>query len=428
MKKTIKKLPQSKIEIEVEIPAEEWEVFLNEAIKELARNLKIDGFRPGSAPRNIVEREVGLAKILERGSELAVRKTYVSIIIEDKIDAIGQPKITITKLAQGNPLVFKAEVVVLPEIKLADYKKIAGEKKPKTRDEIKIEENDINKSLEWLQKSRAKFTTVLRPAKIGDRVEIDFSTSLNNKPIANGESKNHPLILGQSRFVKGFDDNLVGMKEGEEKIFSLVFPDDYQQKDLASQLVDFKVKINLVQEQDLPELNDEFAKSLGGFEGLDKLKENIKQGLLLEKEDKEKQEWQELIINKIAEKSSMELPVLLVEQEIERMMAEMKSNASNFGLVWEKYLESLKKTEEEVKKDITPQAEKRAKAMLILREIGKKEKIEISEEELEKEMSVFLRQFPDEQEAKKKIDIEQLKEYTYGIVRNRKVIEMLEKF
>lgn len=428
MKKSIKKLPQSKIEIEVEIPANEWESFLNEAAKELSHGLKIDGFRPGSAPRNIVEREVGLAKIMERGSELAVRKTYVNIIIEDKIEAIGQPKVTITKLAQGNPLVFKAEVVVLPEIELADYAKIAKEKKPKAKDEIKISEEEINKSLEWLRKSRAKFITVLREAKIGDRVEVDFETTLEGAKVENGESKNHPLILGQSRFVKGFDDNLIGLKEHEEKKFSLIFPENYQQKDLAGKLVDFKIKMNLVQEQELPELNDEFAKSLGRFENIDKLKENIQEGLLLEKETKEKQDWREEVINKIADKSSMELPDLLVNQEVEQMIGEIKANVSNFGLPWEKYLESLKKTEDDVRKEIKPQAEKRAKAMMILREIGKKENIKVSDDELNKEMGRFLSQFPNEEEAKHKIDIEQLKEYTYGMVRNDKVFKLLENF
>jgi len=434
MKKTIKKLPQSKIEIEVEIPADEWESFLNEAAKELSRSLKIDGFRPGSAPRNIVEREVGPAKILERGSELAVRKTYAQIIIEDKIEAIGQPKITITKLAQGNPLIFKAEVVVLPEIKLADYVKIAKEKKPKAKSEIEISEEEMNKSLEWLQKSRAKFITVLREAKIGDRIEVDFSA--HGGPASGGEtsqsqakiseSKNHPLILGQSRFVKGFDDNLVGMKEGEEKNFSLIFPENYQQQDLAGKLVDFKVKVNLVQEQELPELNDEFAQSLGNFENMDRLKENIKEGLFLEKEAKEKQDWREAVIDKISAKSEMDLPDLLIDQEVEQMIREIKANVGNFGLPWEKYLESLKKTESDIRKEIRTQAGKRVKAMLILREIGKKEGIKVTEEEQEKEASRFLRQFPDEKEAKKKIDIEQLKEYTYGIVKNEKVFKLLE--
>lgn len=466
MKKEIKKLPKSKIEIEVEIPAQDWEVFLDEAAKELSNNLKVDGFRPGNMPRNIVERELGLAKIMERGSELAVRKTYVNIIIEDKIEAIGQPKITITKLAPGNPLVFKAEVVVLPEIQLPDYVKIAKGKKPKTKDEIVVDEKEIGQSIDWLRKSRAKYITVLREAKFGDRVEIDFESSLDGVKIDKGESKNHPSILGQSKFVKGFDDNLVGMEEGEEKNFSLVFPENYYQKHLAGKLVDFKVKMMSVQEEELPELNDQFAQSLGNFENIGKLKHNIREGILLEKEAKEKTGWQEEIINKIVEKSKMDLPVLLVDQEVERILAEIRSNVESFGLTWEKYLEELsaanesaqkgKTSEEEFKplasrtviasqlneplasraviaeqllrEKIRPQAEKRAKALLILEEIGKKEKVEVSPEELEGGVNKFLRQFSDQEIAKKQIDIEQLKEYTYGVLRNEKVFKLLESF
>lgn len=425
MKKTIKKLPKSMIEIEVEIPPSDWEIFLDEAARELSGGLKVAGFRPGNMPRNIVEREIGPGRILERGAELAARKTYVKIVLEDKIEAIGSPKITILKMAQGNPLVFKAEAVVMPEVDLADYKKIAQKYKPKKKEEIKVEEKEINDSLEWLQKSRAKYITMARGAKLGDRVEIDFETSVDNVKIDKGESKNHPLILGKSRFIKGFDDNLIGLKEGEEKKFSLMFPEDYHQKSLAGKLADFKVKMNLVQEQELPELNDEFAKGLGGFENLGKLKENMREGILTEKETEEKRAWQEKIISGIAEKSSMDLPDLLIESETEKMLEEMKINVSNAGLPWDKYLEQAGKTEQALKKELRVSAEKRVKGALILREIAKQEKIEIADDELEKEMNVILSQFPDPETAKKQIDIEQLKSYTYETIKNRKAFELL---
>ena len=434
MKKQIKKLSKSMIEIEVEIPAQDWEVFLDEAARELSAGLKVAGFRPGNMPRNIVEREIGSGRILERGAELAARKTYVKIILEDKIEAIGSPKITILKMAAGNPLVFKAEAVVIPEVNLADYKKIAQKTKPKKKEDIKVEEKEMSDSLEWLRKSRAKYITMARPARLGDRVEIDFSahggpasseeTGQNQTKIS--ESKNHPLILGKSRFIKGFDENLVDMKEKEEKNFSLMFPEDYHQKHLAGKLADFKVKMNLVQEQELPELNDEFAKGLGGFENLEKLKENIREGILMEKETEEKKNWQEKIISEIIAKSSMDLPDLLVESEAEKMLEEAKINVGNMGLPWENYLEQAGKTEQALKKELQVPAEKRVKGTLILREIAKQEKIETSDEEMEKEMNTLLKQFPDPEAAKKQIDIEQLKSYTYEMIRNRKVFELLE--
>jgi trigger factor len=337
-------------------------------------------------------------------------------------------------MAAGNPLVFKAEAVVIPEVNLADYKKIAQKTKPKKKEDIKVEEKEMSDSLEWLRKSRAKYITMARPARLGDRVEIDFSahggpasgeeTGQNQTNIS--ESKNHPLILGKSRFIKGFDENLVDMKEKEEKNFSLMFPEDYHQKHLAGKLADFKVKMNLVQEQELPELNDEFAKGLGGFENLEKLKENIREGILMEKETEEKKNWQEKIISEIIAKSSMDLPDLLVESEAEKMLEEAKINVGNMGLPWENYLEQAGKTEQALKKELQVPAEKRVKGTLILREIAKQEKIETSDEEMEKEMNTLLKQFPDPEAAKKQIDIEQLKSYTYEMIRNRKVFELLE--
>ena len=205
-----------------------------------------------------------------------------------------------------------------------------------------------------------------------------------------------------------------------------MFPEDYHQKHLAGKLADFKVKMNLVQEQELPELNDEFAKGLGGFENLEKLKENIREGILMEKETEEKKNWQEKIISEIIAKSSMDLPDLLVESEAEKMLEEAKINVGNMGLPWENYLEQAGKTEQALKKELQVPAEKRVKGTLILREIAKQEKIETSDEEMEKEMNTLLKQFPDPEAAKKQIDIEQLKSYTYEMIRNRKVFELLE--
>lgn len=414
------------MEIEVEIPVEDWEDFLNEAAKEISHGLKVSGFRPGNMPRNVVEREAGLGKLLERGAELAARKTYVKIILEDKIEAIGLPKITILKMAQGNPMVFKAEIVTMPEVELPDFGKIAAKNRPKDKNEIKIEDAEVEKSLSWLVKSRAKYITVSREAKFGDRVEIDFEVKQNGETIEGGESKNHPFILGQGKFVAGFEDNLAGMKEGEEKEFRLTFPADYYKKDLAGQEADFKVKMKLVQEEELPALDDEFAKALGQFENLEKLKNNIKEGLLLEKQEKEKESWRAEIIGKIAEKAKMEIPELLIEKEAENMVLELKNRTGSFDLPWEKYLEQAGKSEKELKNDFMAQAEKRVKNALTLNALAKKEKIEVAEKEVEEEINKILKQYPDIERTEEKFDLEQMKEYVYGALRNEKVFKFLE--
>jgi trigger factor len=285
-------------------------------------------------------------------------------------------------------------------------------------------------------KSRAKYIAVLRGAKEGDRLEIDFEVNMEGKPIENGASKNYPMVLGQSKFIKGFDDQLVGVEEGEEKKFSLVFPDDYHEKKLAGKPADFVVKVHSVQEQELPELNDEFAKSLGGFENLTALKESVEHGIKHEKMDKEKNDWRQNVLSKIAEKSKMEIPEILIENEADKMMSEIRANVESFGLPWEKYLGELsasemkgKKQEEieaELRAKVFPQAGKRVREALVLRKIAEKEKIEATPQEVEEQISRFLQRYKNAEDAKNHVDTEELREYTYGVIKNDKVFQFLE--
>lgn len=426
MKVDITKLPKSKIELKIEVPVEEWDEFLDEAAKELSRNLKIEGFRPGHAPAKIVEDKIGTAKILEEAAKHCVQKCYVRAIMENNIEAIGQPEISVLKVAKDNPFEFKAKVAVMPEIELTDYIKIAKEKKPKKKEEILVEDKEVEESLERLQKSRAKYMTVKREAQPGDRIEIDFETKINGVKIINGESKNHPFILGQGRFVAGFEEKIKGMKEGEEKEFSLLFPSDYYKKDLADKLVDFKVKMNLVQEQELPELDDQFAQGLGNFNSLENLRQSIKEGIGQEKEEKEKEKWRLELINKIADKSVMEISDLLIEGELKKMIEDFKIQIEQFGLGWSQYLAETKKTEDDLKKDWRNQATKRVRIGLVLREIAEKEKIEVNQNEIEEEINKFLSHYSSKL-VEKNVDIDQLKEYTYGVIKNKKVFHLLEK-
>ena len=426
MKHETKNLSQSKIEITFELEPAEWQEFIDGAVKELSADLKVAGFRPGHMPKGVVEREIGLAKILARAADLAARKSYIETVMDNKIEAVGAPKITILKVAEGNPFIFKAEVDVLPAVELPDYKKIAQSRKPKKKEEIVVDDKEIEKSLNWLAQSRTKHITVQRGAEKNDRVEIDFEAKIDGVKIDGGESQNHPLILGQGRFIKGFEDNLVGMKEGEEKEFSLVFPADYHEKNLAGKPADFSVKMKIVQQQEVPEINDQFAQQLGDFHCLEDLRQSVKDGLLREKAEKEKHDWREKALNEIAERAKMELPENLISQEEKAIIAELKGNVEQFGLKWDKYLEELKKNEAELKKELRGQAEKRVRAFLVLREVAKNENIEVSEQEAEQEMNNFLRRYPDAERSKNEVDIEHLKEYTYGVIRNEKVFQLLE--
>jgi trigger factor len=426
MKADIKNLPQSEIEILFELDPSEWGEFINEAAKELSREVKIDGFRPGQAPKNLVEQKVGLGKILEAAADLAVRQTWRDFVLEKNIEVIGAPEIQVLKVAADNPFEFKAKVAVMPEVKMGDYQKIAKKTKPRKKEEIKVEEKEVKEALNWLKKSRAKYITVSRSAQLGDRVEIDFKVKENGRIIEGGESKNHPLILGEGRFVPGFEENLPGLKENEEKKFTLAFPADFKLPDLAGKTLDFEIKMNLVQESQLPELDDDFAKSLGDFSNLAVLQVNVQEGLSVEKEQREKEIWRAKVLAEIVKDSQVELPEILIKSETEKMIQEFKASLVEMGLEMEIYLQNIKKTLPELKEEWWPKAKERVRSALVLREIARLEKIDISPVEVEEEINKILARYPDSETVKNQIDTEQLMEYTKGRLKNEKVFQFFE--
>jgi len=420
----IKRLPKSQIEISISIPATEFEKFIDEAARELSKDTKIAGFRPGKAPRNIVEQKVGAEKVLAHGAERAIKKTYVDCIVKNKIEAIGEPKITITKIAKGNDLEYKAVAAVMPEITLANYRKMA-----KSVQKFQIEpvkEEQIRKELETLQKSRAKLITVPCGARTGDRMEIDFEVFVDGKSIDKGKVQNHPITIGENHFIPGFEDNLIGMKEKDEKKFELTFPKNYHQEELAGKPARFKVKVNLVQEKELPEINDDFAKGLGKFERIKDLEKSIAEGIELEQKKKNEEKWRTEVIEKTTAESQIELPEILIEQEIEKMMAEFEQNIAAIGLKLETYLENIKKSKSEIAKGWRETAEKRVGAALVLKEIAKSEEIEISAAEIEKEMNKIMAYYKSVPDMEKNVDMERLYDYTKGILTNEKVFKFLE--
>ncbi|PJE58411.1 MAG: trigger factor [Candidatus Portnoybacteria bacterium CG10_big_fil_rev_8_21_14_0_10_36_7] len=421
----VKKLPLSEIELSVTISKENFEKFYDGALARVSMAVEVPGFRPGKVPKDMVQDKVGVNEVLDEAARDAVGDTFWKTLEEKNILPINQPKIQILTLSKGSPLTYKAQVSVLPEIKLPDYKKIA-QKVLKNKQEVKVEEKEIDETLKYLQSTRASHITVARPAEKGDRVEIDFQAKRNGVVIEGGQSKNHPLIIGQSKFVPGFDDNLIGLKEGEDKIFSLQFPSDYHQKDLAGQNVQFETKMRLVQKVKEPELNDEFAKSMGKFEHLGALRASVQEGIKLEKDKKEKDRARHEAIDMIAKETEMEMPEVLIERELNQMIGEFKNNATNMGLNYEDYLTHLKKTEDELKKGWRGQATERAKVALVLRELALKENIKPDEAEVETEMDKLLKQFKSTNEAEQSFDTEHVRDYTRTILKNEKVFQYLE--
>ncbi len=458
MESTIKKLPNSQIELRIEVSAEELNHFIDQATLNLGKDLEIKGFRKGKAPKGIVEKKIGREKILIEAADLAVRENYQKAILENKIEAIFQPKIEIQKLSRGDSFVFLAKTAVLPEIELPDYKKIASKiKRKEINPPAGGEEKEIAQALKWLQRSRAKFTLKNQPAQKGDFIEIEYWPSQidprrqNISIGADGqEGRKDAFILGEGHFLSGFEEKLIGMRIGEEKDgISVDIPENHSLKKIAGERITLKVKVKSVQNIGFPEINDQFVKGLGKFENLESLKKNIKEGLSLEKRQVESRRLRQEILEKISKEVKCDIPNVLVEREQKQMMENLKKQVSEgLKISFTEYLNKTKKTEKEILNSLSEEAQKRVKNFLVLREIGKGENIEVLEEEIREEVNKVLEQHPSAQNAEKsidpvksreagpspsqksgvfnRVDLEGLEEYTKEAIRTEKTFAVLE--
>lgn len=423
-----KNLKNSEMELNVKVDWKDWSPFIDEAAKEIAKEIKIEGFRPGKAPKEMIEKKVGKDYILNEAAQKAIHKTYPEVLISEKIDAIGQPKVEIMKIAEGNDLEYKVITTVMPKITLKEWRDAVKKSNKENKEEkVEVSDKNIEEEIKKLAQSRAELKKVEREAKNGDTVEIDFDVLQNNIPIENGSSKNHNLVLGSGSFIPGFEEQLIGSKAGDEKEFELSFPEKYHAEHLAGKPATFKIKINAVQEKELPEINDDFAKSLGKFENLDALKETIKKGMSDEKTQKAKEKKRADIVETIIGLTEVEIPKMLLEEELNKMNMEFENQIQSMGMQMDQYLEQIKKTRDDLRKDWSPQAEKRIKAALALEKIAEDEEVKVDSEEVEAEMNKTMQMYKDVKDIEKNLDMARLYNYTKGMLQNEKVFEMLEK-
>lgn len=435
MNYTIIPLPKSEVEISVEIPFVEFEPYVKRAAVLISEAHDVKGFRRGKAPYPVVRDRFGESAIYERAADMAVRRTYPEalerLIASSQLPAdrppLGQPEITVMKLAAGDALEYKVELALLPEVTLPEgYRGTAREILKKEHRELVVSEEEVTKALSWLQESRTKLVNVDRPAAKGDAVEVDFEVLHAGVLLEGGVSKNHPLVLGKEKFLPGFEDQLIGMRRGEERAFMLVAPHEWHEKTFAGKALDFKVAMQLVEERQVPELDDAFAKNVGNFSSLEAFRESIRQGIAEEKREKEKQRIRGLVAEAIAHNASLEIPEVLVHGELKKMIEELRGSLEGVGMQWEAYLTEIKKTIEDLMKEWRDEAIRRVRIALCLREIARREKIEPTEEEIKKAVDQYLNRYRRLKEAERAIDPRVLEEYTRGILKNEKVFEFLE--
>lgn len=423
----VTKLPKSRIEMVVSVPWDEWKGEIDHAVEHLAQEIKVEGFRPGKVPRAMLEKRLGKATVLIEGAEHAIDHLYPAVLEQSKVDAIGKPEVRLDEVKDGEPLSFTVTTAVMPDVTLRPWeKKVKAVNEGHASAKHDVPAADVEKELRNIAESRAKQVAVAREARDGDVVLVDFVVRQGGVPIEGGTSKKHPIVLGKGAFIPGFEEALLGMKEGEEKTVSLSFPEKYHIVALAGKPADFHVKVIGVQERQIPELDDAFAASLGRFESIGKLRENVAEGMRMEKENEAKERRRIAILEAILEEAEAEIPDMLIESELRRMISEFGNQAAMAGMTLEDYLARGKKTEDDLAKEWRPQAEKRILSGLALDAIVKEREIDVAQEEIEAEMNKVLAYAKSVEKAEKDLDLPAIYDAARSRLRNEKLFELLE--
>lgn len=430
---TTKNLEKGKIELTITVEKDEYEKFLKGAAVRISDSVEIKGFRKGHVPYDVVLQNVGEMAVYEESLKRLIPSFYAKAVEESKLETIGQPEIDVTKLVPGNPITFVVRAFLVPEVKLPDFTKIKVEKK-----EPKVEKEKIDEVLKNIQGMRAEEKSVERAATKSDKVIIDmnmFSPSDAGGaqvPIEGGQTKDHGVYLNENYYIPGLPEQLVGIKKDETKKFALTMPETHYQKHLAGKQVNFEVTAKDVQERILPELTDEFAKTLGQ-DSMDKLKGLITSNMLEEARHKESQRFEIALLEAAIEKTVFgEIPQNVVDGEKDRMLHELEYGIKKQGADLETYLGAIKKTKDDLMKEWTVEATKRAQAALFSRQFAKDKNIKVEEADLLEEKTRILESYKnsgkeDLGDIEERLNDPGVLNSIATTIQNRKVLDELKK-
>lgn len=398
MKVEIEKLPKSEVKLIIEVSEDELQKYKAEATKEVSKHVKVPGFREGHVPYEVLIQHVGEKAFRGQMLEMALGETYEKALKEEKVHAVSYPKINVVS---EDPFKYEAIVTVLPEVKLKKgYEKVSV--KPK---EVKIEKKDIEEVLKNLKKRSTTWKEVEREAKKGDRVEIDFDGfDMEGNALEGTSSKNHPVVLGENMFIPGFEDEVVGMKKGEEKDFEITFPKDYHSEKFKNKKVKFHVKVGMIEEPNEKEIDDSFAEELTGgkHKKLSDLEDEIKKELTHQKEHDEEIRLENEILEELMKYFDAEIPNALIDRETEFLIDRLKQDIERSGMKWEDYEAMKEKDGKSIKDELRPQAEKQVLMRLGIEKLYEEEKIKVSEADLEEEIKHMLAHYPEDYGTKLK--------------------------
>lgn len=412
---------KNEVKLTFNIEAEKFEEAMKKVYTKTSKYFNIPGFRKGKAPMQLVERQYGSAIFYEDAFNELVPEIYDEAIKENKVEAVSKPNIDIVQMEKGKELIFTAIVETKPEVELGKYKGIEIKKI-----EYTTSDKDIEHELGHMAERNARLVTIEdRPVEKGDITTIDFEGSVDGVKFEGGKAENHELEIGSNTFIPGFEDQIIGMKIGEEKDIKVKFPEEYFSKDLAGKDAIFAVKLHEIKKKELPKMDDEFAKDVSEFDTLDELKNSIKEKLDTENANKAKYETEEEAIKTVCDNTKIDIPNGMIEMEIDNMLKDMETRLSYQGLNLNQYFQMMGKTETDIRKDFKEQAERSVKSRLVLEAIVRTEKIEVNEEEITDKIKDMAKQYGRKEEEL--LENVQLREYISENVKTEKAIEFIVK-
>jgi len=419
---TRENLQKMSVKLTITVEPEDFLQPMMRAAEELAKTVKIDGFRQGHVPYDVMKNKVGEMKLLQEALEELVQKSFVEAISTEKLNSVGSPEISIEKIAPENPLVYTALIALMPEVtKLAKIEKIKIKKPEAQGLDKKLED-----TLKTLQRMQATETKVDRGAAEPDKIVVDYTMSKGKVPIEGGQAVDHAIYLDETYYIPGFKEQLLGLKTGEKKNFTLKFPENHYQKFLAGADVDYDLTVKDVFAMSFPSLDDAFAKKLGK-QTMDEVKDLIRSNIKEEADLEMNRRLEMDLLEKIAAETEFtEIPDLLIKNEVDAMVHELEHSVEQKGIPFAEYLDQMKKTPAQLRTDFESQATTRVKVALVLAKAANEYKVEVSDEELDKELDLLAASY--ESDAQKaQVYSPRYRDHERIVLRNRKTIAKLKE-
>ncbi len=392
MQITQKKISDTKVQLTLAADKEQLDSTKQKVLKAIAKGLKVPGFRQGKVPANLVEKHANPATVQGDFLDEILNVLYSTAVKEKGLRPVAQPEVSLKKFVPFTDLEVELTVDVIGDIKLADYRKMRIPRK-----HVTVSAKDVDEVVDQLLSRDAQKNEVKRASKDGDQVTMDFKgvDHKTQKAIPNTEGKDYPIVIGSKTFIPGFEPELIGLKAGESKTFTVTFPKDYGAKELQNKKVDFTVDIKKVESVDSPKLDAEFAAKVGPFKTVEDMKSDIKKQLQTEKDNQSMREYADEVLMKITKDTKMAVPARLVDEQIEQMIQEQRQNLMYRGQTWEEFLKAESKTEDEYKQSLRADAEIRVKAGFVLTEISDKEDVTVTPEEVDARLQLMRAQYAD---------------------------------